>query len=67
MTVYDSMAAPPSLVEPVNEMLIELGATALAVPIVGADGAVGERVLIAAEVADGIDEPMLFVAIIRNL
>jgi hypothetical protein len=48
-------------------MLIELGATALAVPIVGADGAVGERVLIAAEVADGIDEPMLFVAIIRNL
>ena len=39
----------------------------VAVPIVGASGTVGERVLIAAEVADGIDEPMLFVAIIRNL
>ena len=39
----------------------------VAVPIVGTSGTVGERVRITAEVADGIDDPTEFVAIIRNL
>ena len=39
----------------------------VAVPIVGASATVGERVFIAADVADGIDDPTEFVAIIRNL
>ena len=67
VTVYDSMAAPPSLVEPVNEILIELGATALAVPIIGADGAVGTNVETAAESVEGSENPALFLAVTLNL
>jgi hypothetical protein len=51
----------------VKETVAVLESYAVAVPIVGAFGTVGERVLIAAEVADGIDDPTELVAIIRNL
>jgi hypothetical protein len=61
------MVAPPSLVGAVNETEAEVAPVTVALPMVGAEGTDGVRVVAANEDSEAIEEPTEFVAMTRNL
>ena len=61
------IVAPPSLVGAVKETEADVAPVTVAVPIVGAEGAEGVKVVAANDDSDAIDEPTEFVAMTRNL
>ena len=61
------IVAPPSFTGAVNDTEAEVAPVTVAVPIVGAEGAEGVKVVAANDDSDAIDEPTEFVAITRNL
>ena len=61
------IVAPPSFTGAVYATEAEVAPVTVAVPMVGADGADGAKVVAANDDSDAIDEPTEFVAMTRNL